>query len=285
MVGYVRIFKSELKIKEYEAYRGVYCSLCKTLGKEYGVLSRMLLSYDVTFLSVVLLSQKGNKPAFKQGRCPFNLLKKCNYCRCDYDVFSFAAAVTVLMFYYKLRDDICDGVFFKKLLAFIIYPYAFFLRKKVLKKYERLDSVIKASMDKQQLCEKENTSSVDVAAHNSADALGKIFSYFSNSDQLYRLGYLVGRWVYLIDAADDLLRDIKSNSFNVFRNLYSISTVDDVTDTVVDDITGILNMCQGVLAEAYLNLEAGIFSPIIENVIFESFSNTISEVSKGIVKK
>ena len=72
MLGYVRICKEELKVKEYELYRGLYCSLCRRLGREYGQLSRLMLSYDVTFLVLVALSAADVTPQFRRGRCPFN---------------------------------------------------------------------------------------------------------------------------------------------------------------------------------------------------------------------
>ena len=134
MLGYVKTYKPELKIKDYEAYRGLYCSLCRTLGRQYGVMSRLLLSYDVTFLLVVMLSVKNALPTFKKGRCPFNLAKRCNYCVDCSSFLSFAAAVTVLMFYYKVKDNIADSGFFKRLLMRMILPYASHLRKKALKK-------------------------------------------------------------------------------------------------------------------------------------------------------
>lgn len=282
MVGYVRILKPELKVREYETYRGIYCALCKTLGREYGIFSRLLLSYDLTFLTVVLLSVQNELLSFKGGRCPFNPSKKCNYCNCNNEIFPYTAAVTVLMFYYKLRDEIADGGFLKKIPAYILLPYACFLRKKAIKKYGRLDDIISVSMEKQSLCERKNTSSVDEAAHNSADVLGKIFTFFEDNKELYRFGYLVGRWVYLTDAADDLKSDIKSGSYNVFRNRFSLNTEDDITDQTVKDIKEALNYCQGALAETYIKADFGSLSPIIENVIFDSFTNTSLNVTKGI---
>ena len=56
MFGYVKTDKPEMKIKEYEAYRGLYCSLCKAMGKHFGVFSRLTLSYDITFLVLARLS-------------------------------------------------------------------------------------------------------------------------------------------------------------------------------------------------------------------------------------
>ena len=165
MLGYVKTYKPELKIKDYEAYRGLYCSLCRTLGRQYGVMSRLLLSYDVTFLLVVMLSVKNALPTFKKGRCPFNLAKRCNYCVDCSSFLSFAAAVTVLMFYYKVKDNIADSGFFKRLLMRMILPYASHLRKKALKKYKRLDSIISGGMNRQGYTEANATDNTDRAAH------------------------------------------------------------------------------------------------------------------------
>ena len=83
MFGYIRISKPELKVKEYEMYKAVYCSLCKYLGKEYGILSRLTLSYDFTFLALLNMSLKDGCENFHKGRCAFNPIKKCNYCEND----------------------------------------------------------------------------------------------------------------------------------------------------------------------------------------------------------
>ena len=130
MLGYVRINKPELKVKEYELYKGLYCSLCKAMGKHFGLLSRLTLSYDITFLVLVRMSFLGTVPDFRTGRCPFNPAKKCNYCKNSEDQFRYAAAVSMMMFYYKIKDNICDGSFFKKLLMYLILPYAYLKNKK-----------------------------------------------------------------------------------------------------------------------------------------------------------
>ena len=118
MFGYVRTDKGELKVKEYELYRGLYCSLCKALSKRYGVLSRFILSYDMTFLVLVRLCEKNISPTFKGGRCPFNPAKKCNYCTNAEEEYDFVCAAAILMFYYKVKDNIGDSRFFKKIFFF-----------------------------------------------------------------------------------------------------------------------------------------------------------------------
>lgn len=282
MLGYVKTYKPELKIKDYEAYRGLYCSLCRTLGRQYGVMSRLLLSYDVTFLLVVMLSVKNALPTFKKGRCPFNLAKRCNYCVDCSSFLSFAAAVTVLMFYYKVKDNIADSGFFKRLLMRMILPYASHLRKKALKKYKRLDSIISGGMNRQGYTEANATDNTDRAAHESADTLGKIFCYDdADNIELYRFGYSVGRWVYLLDAADDIEKDLKNKSYNVFVNRYQIHSSADFDEDIKKEVEATLNMSRAQALEALSNLGQEIFTPVIENILTDGMSASMNKVLKG----
>lgn len=282
MLGYVKTYKPELKIKDYEAYRGLYCSLCRTLGRQYGVMSRLLLSYDVTFLLVVMLSVKNARPTFKKGRCPFNLAKRCNYCADCSSFLSFAAAVTVLMFYYKVKDNIADSGFFKRLLMRMILPYALRLRKKALKKYKRLDSIISGGMNRQGYTEANATDNTDRAAHESADTLGKIFCYDdADNIELYRFGYSVGRWVYLLDAADDIEKDLKNKSYNVFVNRYQIHSSADFDEDIKKEVEATLNMSRAQALEALSNLKPEIFTPVIENILTDGMSASMNKVLKG----
>ena len=282
MLGYVKTYKPELKIKDYEAYRGLYCSLCRTLGRQYGVCSRLLLSYDVTFLLVVMLSVKNALPTFKKGRCPFNLTKRCHYCVDCSSFLSFAAAVTVLMFYYKIKDNIADSGFFKRLLMRMIVPYASRLRKKAMRKYERLDSIISGGMSRQAYTEANATDNTDKAAHESADTLGKIFCYDdADNVALYRFGYSVGRWVYLLDAADDIEKDLKNKSFNVFVNRYQIKTIQDFNEEIKKEIEATLNMSRARALEELSNLKSDYFVPIIENILTDGMSASMNKVLKG----
>ncbi|MDD6528288.1 MAG: DUF5685 family protein [Oscillospiraceae bacterium] len=282
MLGYVKTYKPELKIKDYEAYRGLYCSLCRTLGRQYGVMSRLLLSYDVTFLLVVMLSVKNALPTFKKGRCPFNLAKRCNYSVDCSSFLSFAAAVTVLMFYYKVKDNIADSGFFKRLLMRMILPYASHLRKKALKKYKRLDSIISGGMNRQGYTEANATDNTDRAAHESADTLGKIFCYDdADNIELYRFGYSVGRWVYLLDAADDIEKDLKNKSYNVFVNRYQIHSSADFDEDIKKEVEATLNMSRAQALEALSNLGQEIFTPVIENILTDGMSASMNKVLKG----
>ena len=41
MFGYLQVRKSELLVREWEAYKAVYCGLCKQMGKDYPFLTRL----------------------------------------------------------------------------------------------------------------------------------------------------------------------------------------------------------------------------------------------------
>ena len=115
LFGYIKVARGELKIKEFELYRGVYCSLCKAIGKKYGLISRFTLNYDFAFLALLNMSLKDGCDMFSQKRCTFNPLKKCNFCK-SFDNFMMPAAAAMIMAYYKLLDNIADEKGFKKLL-------------------------------------------------------------------------------------------------------------------------------------------------------------------------
>ena len=77
MFGYVRLFKPEIKMGEYEQYQGIYCTLCRRLGRRYGLHARMTLSYDLTFLTLLQMALEKSGPNFCRGHCSFNPAKRC----------------------------------------------------------------------------------------------------------------------------------------------------------------------------------------------------------------
>lgn len=285
MFGYVRVNKPEMKVKEYEAYRGLYCSLCKSLGKHFGVLSRLTLSYDITFLLLMRLSFTLAVPEFKNGRCPFSPSKRCNYCVNGDEELKYAAAVSMMMFYFKVKDNISDSGFFRKLLAYLLLPYALIKYKKAEKMYHEVALMISESMQRQSEIEKSGTPVTDKAAHESADVLGKILSYkLSDKDgNIYRFGYGVGKFVYLSDAADDIEKDIKNKSYNPFVQKYSLDSAP--SEEVKKEIEMVLNMSAGMVCEAFEKTENKTLTPIVENIIYDGMENTMNNILKGKKKK
>ena len=98
LFGYIRPFQPELRIKEYEAYKSVYCGLCKELGRQYGIFARFTLSYDFTFLAILSMAVQKDPPAFGKIRCLINPFKKCSSCHKDGITDRIAAQAMITLY-------------------------------------------------------------------------------------------------------------------------------------------------------------------------------------------
>ena len=273
MFGYVTAYKPELKIKEYEAYKGIYCTLCKEMGKEYGLLSRFLLSYDGTFYVMYKLGLSKNNINVENSHCSFNPCKKCMKITCDSNVYKLASAITVILAYFKLVDNLHDSSFIKKILLYIVYPYFAFINNKAKKKYPDIYEIVKEGMIQQFEIEKEKDVSVDKSAHPTANILSKLFALGEceeNKESASQFGYQLGRVVYFLDAFDDYEKDVKDLSFNPFIN----------SNNIVMDATRTINLSVGALTETFKNQNFNIFSTIIENVIFDGLCYQLDRITK-----
>lgn len=273
MFGYVTVFKPELKIKEYEAYKGVYCTLCKEMGKEYGALSRFLLSYDGAFYVMYKLGLSGDNISVKNSHCTFNPAKKCMKITSDSDVYKLAGTITVVLAYFKLVDNLHDNSFFKRILLYLIYPYFALLKNKAKKKYPDIFKTIEEGMKLQFEIENEKNPSPDKSADPTAKMLSWLFAYGECGEvheKAEKFGYQLGRAVYFLDAFDDYADDIKTNSFNPFKN----------TKDIVSDASVSVNLSVGALSESLTTHNFKNFSSIIENVIYDGLDFQLDRITK-----
>ena len=266
MFGYLQPLKDELRLKDFQLYKSVYCGLCRHLGKDYGILSRMTLSYDCTVLAMLSMSLNHEKCSVTKGRCTCNPAKKCMFCDSDGESFALAGAVSVIMSYYKMKDTIQDSGFFKKTAAFFIKAVLHRNYKKAAKKYPKIDELV-SDMMKHQLEAEKNDAGVDVAAEPTAKLISALCKEFSPDESQTRVlevfGYFVGRWIYLIDAADDLEKDMKHKNFNPF----STKVQENISDTMTY-CNEVLNMTASQLVLSYELLEIDQYKEILNNIIY-----------------
>ena len=276
MFGYVRAYKPELKIKEYEIYKAVYCSLCKKLGKSYGILSRFTLSYDFTFLALLNMSMSDECDCYEQKRCAFNPLKKCNYLKNDSGI-DMPAAAAMIMLYYKILDNIADERGIKKIGYWCLKPIFSSAHKKAAIKYPLIESAVSEYIKSQNELEKADCSSIDEAADPTAKVMEKILSLCSEDENqkrvLSRMGYCLGRYIYLLDAAVDLPQDIKSKSYNVFKN----KATDDINEYVKITVTPQLYFCVNEAARAFELLDIKKHKSILGNIIYLGLEETFKK--------
>lgn len=273
MFGYIQPYKPLMLVKDYEYYKGIYCSLCKQLGKEYGVLARFTLSYDCTFYAIMALSIEGACPTFTQGRCPFNPTKRCNFCKTDENAISAAAAVSVLSVYYKLEDDIKDSAWPKKLLSKLLKGLVSGAKKKAEKKYPQIaQSVQKLSVSQEQ-AEKDNKAGADKLAEPTAVMLRELMGQLAKDDTQKKVcgefGYFLGKWVYLMDAADDYDKDKKKRNANPF--VYYFAQKNVLNEERIQYINGILNETVSRIIPAYYLIDMKTSNPVLDNMAEHGF--------------
>ncbi len=280
MFGYLQVQKSELLVRELEAYKSVYCGLCRQMGKDYSFLTRFTLSYDCTFYAMLLMSFDRSCKGFKDGRCVCNPLKKCKYAISDGEAYHKAAAFSVISVYYKLIDDISDSKFFKRLVCKLLKPFFSHWRKKAQKKYADIDALCSQMIKLQFEAEQSLDSSVDMAAHPTAFMIANLLSLEAKDDAekrvLYEFGYHIGRWIYLIDAADDISKDIKNNNYNPF--VYNISQ----KIKPAEYITAVLNQSLARAYEAYNLIDIIDFKGILDNMMLLGFPNVQNRVTSKL---
>ncbi len=269
MFGYVRAYKPDMTFSQYDIYKGIYCSLCKEIGKNYGILARMTLSYDFAFFAIVRLAAEESCPGFKKSRCSFNPTKKCLQCDLDNKDLEYTADVSMLMVYYKYLDNLADSKGFKKLLLRMISPFFKRIRKKALKRYAQADEILLKMHEQQQKVEANFSGNIDEACHPSADALGKLLQLNKSTDRLYDFGYLIGRWVYLIDAFDDYEDDKKENGFNPFLALKNFDN---------SRAEASLNLTAGQAIDTFEKIKIYRYKQIILNILYDGLHSSMKQV-------
>lgn len=204
MFGYVRPFKSELLVREYDQYKAAYCQLCRALKDHYGRAASFTLSYDCTFYALLALSTQEAKLSLHHGRCVVNPLKKCDFLRSDGEAYHKAAALSLLLTYHKLRDNVEDDSFAKSLGSRVLLRLLSRKARKAAEEFPFLAKEAQRAMDGQQEAEKSG-GGVDACAEPTANLLAALFKELACDEMqaaaLERFGYFLGRWVYLMDAA------------------------------------------------------------------------------------
>ncbi len=211
-------YKPELLVRDLTLYNGYYCGLCQSLQRDYGVTSRALLNYDCTFVAALLDSVGERKPCVLK-RCPFKPLAKKRTFAQPSEGLRFAAALNVLLSYYKFGDDWLDDRSVSALTMRIAFKRA---KRKAERLFPELDSAICLGMNRLNALEASDCDSIDMVANAFGELLAEAIDAAPVNDDrtkkaLYSLSRNMGRWIYLIDAWHDRERDKKHNDYNVFN--------------------------------------------------------------------
>lgn len=211
MFGYVNINKPELKMKDFYKYKAYYCGLCHCLKQKYGRFGQMTLSYDMTFLIILLTSLYESETIREQSRCLVHPMKKHD--TLANEITEYVADMNIVLTYHHLMDDWQDE---KKVAGFagagILKPYY----KKLLDKYPRQCKEISAALSRLKTCEEAKETNIDEVSRCFGELMAELFVYRRDrwEDILRKIGFYLGKYIYILDAYDDLEKDRKHRSYN-----------------------------------------------------------------------
>lgn len=272
--GYVLPQTSELRVREWHAYRAYYCGLCKELKREYGFLSRLLLNYDLVLPALLADGAAGGAAPMRAERCVANPAQRRPMCGRSGGL-ALAADALVLTAYYKLADDRADERFFRRWAA---AAFQFLLRGKAKKAAARrrgLDAELRAQTAAQQALERRGSESADEAADPTARMTQAIFAEaVPGSRAAARMGLFIGKIIYYLDAAEDFADDARRGAYNVFARQGLARA------QAVDEARRLCRMCAGEAALAYNLLDVGPCKPILDNIVFLGLPQSIARAGE-----
>lgn len=271
MFGYVIPWKEKLTQEAWSIYRATYCGLCHDLGRRYGFAARFLLNYDFTFLAL-LLAKEPSPPQQRCRRCVSAPLKGRRACERGAAMDS-AADISVLLVYWKLMDQRHDEKGLKKLPALLLLGLLFPVFRRARRRNPELNGSIGDHIARLSRLEAEGCPSID----RTADQFALIMTAMvppewpqSRQRALQQLLYHLGRWIYLIDAWDDLEDDLKHHRYNPISRRYALTASDlagEAGERAKAELERTLRHSENLAVSAFYLDDAGYSAPIIENIL------------------
>lgn len=245
MFGYINVNQPELKIREYNRYRGFYCGLCRSLYRNYGIRSRLSLSYDTTFLVILLTSLYEPKTTEKRTHCPIHPLHK--HLELHNKFSDYGADMNLLCTWYMAEDKILDAANRKDKLSgrglSALYRQSF---KKLKIKYPGKVKRMEEQMTRLHLLEAENCTDLDQMARISGQIISEIFTPIQDAwtEELKAIGFHLGQFIYLMDAWEDIEKDQAQGNYNPLLPLYKReASIEHFNETCHNYMTMIMADC------------------------------------------
>jgi len=271
LFGYVTINKSELKFKEYYSYKGYYCGLCKTLKLKYSNKSRMTLNYDMTFLILLLSSLYEPENKIYNERCIVHPSKK--QLIIQNEVSEYAASLNIILSYYNLLDNWNDDRDYKSLLLLKSLSKEY---NKAEKKLSEKTKIIREKLHNISELEKSNTDDIDKVSNEFGYLMEEIFLYRKDNWEktLRKIGFYLGKFIYLLDAYEDMEKDEENNSYNPFNLLH--------TDNKEQYAKELLMLNLSFLSEEIEKLPLMQDKAVIDNIIYSGILNKLDKKEQNV---
>ncbi len=250
MFGYIVVNKPEMKFREFDRYQSYYCGLCKSLKDRYGKRGQMTLSYDMTFLALLLSSLYEPETQTGCRRCAVHPVEKHPYSQNEFT--DYAADMNILLSYEKCLDDWTDEHKLKKRLMAALLKSR---NQKVSNIYAEKIEKICRQMNRIHEYEAANSQEIDEVSGCFGEIMADIFAYRKDEweETLRRMGFFFGKFIYLMDAYEDIEEDLEKGNYNPFKKVCGQEDFEEQAEKI-------LLMMMAETSKAFERL------PIVENV-------------------
>lgn len=261
MFGYININQNELSKEDQHAYQSYYCGLCRKLKSNCGARGQMLLAYDMTFVVVLLTGLYELEHEESTFTCAIHPTKKQS--AWINEATAYAADMNVALSYHNLLDDWRDDKNFtkKKLADMLKSDY-----DRIADRYPRQIKAAEDYMSALAGIEEENEQNIDVAAGATGEFLAEIFNWKEDewSEELSCLGFYMGKFIYLMDAYEDLEKDKKHHRYNPFIRLQQEKGAEAFETLCRLMLTSMVAEC----AKSFERLPILMHAPILRNILY-----------------
>lgn len=271
MFGYIIPDKPDLRIWEFEVFRGYYCGVCKAMAKRAGHRGRIVLTYDCAFLALLLDSLEKEPVSGKKKRCLVHPLKK-RYIADNTSAVEYASDINILLSYYNLKDKWQDERNLLGPAGMAVLKKGY---KKVKKKYPELVKEVEEELETLRELEQRNCDSIDEVSEPFARIMQKVFLYGKKCESAGKVlgwvGYNLGKWIYLLDAYDDIEDNIKNGSYNPLVVQYKYSeneSVESFRERIREKTEFVLVYSLSELEKAFSLLDIKKNKSILDNIIY-----------------
>ena len=261
MFGYINVNREKLKPEDSSVYQSYYCGLCQTLKSEFGRKGQILLNYDMTFLIVLLTGLYELEDKKSEFICAVHPSKK-QTARCN-EATQYAAAMNILLSSKNFEDDWKDNRSYAKKALLQIFKKDY---ERISIKYPRQALAIETYLRKLTQAEKANERNIDAVAGLTGEMLGEIFVWKKDdiwAEELRCLGFYMGKFIYLMDAYEDIDKDYKKNCYNVLRLMQQETEQDFETFSRLM-LTSMISEC----AKSFERLPILLHAEICRNILY-----------------
>lgn len=282
MFGYVRPPLDGLPAADAERFRRAYCGLCHALSRR-GAAARCVLNYDFTLLAILLSDGEG---ASEKRRCAVHPVRGRDILS-PTDAMELAADESLILAYWQLQDHVSDngavrGTPYRAASALLRDAY-----RKAAADRPDFDGRVRAQLDALRVMERERVPSLDAPADAFASLLrdaARDVGPVARRRVLEQIFYHLGRWVYLIDAADDLKRDAASGNYNPVALRYGLS--DGLwTDAARREFSLTLDHSVHSIAAAFELWDFGAWTPLLQRIFYSGLFQVGRAVLDGTFRK